>query len=312
MAKDFDIFLHRHLTECDLIIQSIPFRDGITVTNRIILDACLQGCKLMRIAAAQSNIELVARLDRMIKTCHEKLGLPTIMDASIELKAIGITHPTTEPIELSAKNLGTLATVLNNAEAEMVMSVEPLVTKIAKSLGRMNTQVVLGSDTVGALKKSILTLRTGMCLDTGLNGDLKTGLLLDVNTNITMDATLDSLCKRIGFDAAAGIEMTAIILGTRLSHSLGRAISGITIDSKVTGTKAKKIEAAEGIIQLMIDMTPILIKLIYPEDSDVVLGADITGSKLKRCRLLNEMDEFSLTDFDDMTLDEVDYVILAE
>lgn len=312
MAKDFDIFLHRHLTECDLIIQSIPFRDGITVTNRMILDACLQGCKLMRIAAVQSNMELVARLDRMIKTCHEKLGLPTIMDASVELKSIGITHPTTEPIELSAENLGTLATVLNNAEAGMVMYAEPLVTKIAKSLGRMNTQIVLDSDIIGTLKKSVLTLRSGMYLDAGLNGDLKTGLLLDVDTNITMDATLDSLCKRIGFDAVAGIEMTAIILGTRLFHSLGRAISGITIDSKVTGTKAKKIEAAEGIIQLMVDMTPILIKLIYPEDSDIVLRVDIAGSKLKRYRLLSEMDELSLADFDDMTLDEADYVILAE
>lgn len=80
-----------------------------------------------------------------------------------------------------------------------------------------------------------------MCLDAGLDGDLKKGLLLDINTDISMDATLSSLCKRIGFDAVAGIEMTAIILGTRLSHSLGRAISGITINSKVTGTKAKRL-----------------------------------------------------------------------
>lgn len=312
MAKDFDIFLHHHLTECDLIIQSIPFRDGITVTDRMILDACLQGCKLMRIAAAQSNMELVARLDRIIKTCHEKLDLPMVMDASAELKAMSVTHPIIEPMEISAENLGTLATVLNHAETGMVMSVEPLVTKIAKSLGHMNARIVLGSDTIGTLKKSILTLRSGMCLDAGLDGDLKKGLLLDINTDISMDATLSSLCKRIGFDAVAGIEMTAIILGTRLSHSLGRAISGITINSKVTGTKAKKIEAAGGIIQLMADMTPILIKLIHPEECDILLDADIIGSKLKRCRLLNEMDKFPLVDFDDMTLDEVDYVILAE
>lgn len=312
MAKDFDIFLHRHLTECDLVIQSIPFRDGITVTDRMILDACLQGCKLMRIAAAQSNMELVAQLDRIIKTCHERLGLQTVMDASAELKAMSITHPTIEPIELSAENLGMLATVLNRAEDKMVMSVEPLVTKIAKSLGRMNGQIVLAADTTGTLKKSILTLRSGMYLDAGLDGDLKKGLLLDIDTDISMDATLSSLCKRIGFDAAAGIEMTAIILGTRLSHSLGRAISGITINSKVTGTKARKFETAEGIIQLMADMTPILIKIIHPENRDILLGANVTGSKLKRHRLLSEMDELSLADFDDMTLDEMDYVILAE
>ena len=312
MAKDFDIFLHRHLTECDLFIQSIPFRDGISVTDRMILDACLQGCKLMRIAAAQSNIELVAQLDRMIKTCYEKLGASTIMDASVDFKVFSVMAPTSEPIVVSVENLGTLATALNRAEAGMVMSVSPLVTKIAKSLGHMKSPIILGADVTDTLKKSMLTLRSGMLLDAGLSGELKTGLLADINAEISMDATLASLCKRISFDAVAGIEMTAMILGTRMSHSLGRAISGITINSKVTGTKARKLEAADGIIQIMVDMVPILIKLIYPENNKLILKADVTGSKLKRYRLLSEMDDHSLEDFDNMTFDEVDYVILAE
>lgn len=312
MAKDFDIFLHRHLTECDLIIQSIPFRDGITVTDRMILDACLQGCKLMRIAAVQSGMEITARLDRMIKTCYEKLGASFAMDASVDLKALGIMSLDNEPMELTAENLGTLSTLLNRAEAGMVMSVEPLVTKIAKSLGHTETPVILDANVTDTLKKSLLTLRSGMLLDAELGGDLKTGLLLDVNTELSMDATLTSLCKRIGFDAVTGIEMTAMILGTRLSHSLGRAISGITIDSKVTGTKARKLEAADGIIQIMADMVPILIKLIHPEENHLVVNADVSGSKLKRYRLLEEMDDLTLEEIDDMTLDELDYVILAE
>lgn len=312
MAKDFDIFLHRHLTECDLIIQSIPFRDGITVTDRMILDACLQGCKLMRIAAARSGMDITARLDRMIKTCYEKLGVSFTMDASVDLRALSILSPGIEPIEFSIENLGTLSTLLNRVETGMVMSVEPLVTKISKSLGRMNAPIVLDANVTDTLKRSLLTLRSDTILGAELAGDLKTGLLLDVNTEITMDATLESLCKRLGFDAVAGIEMTAMILGTRLSHSLGRAISGITIDSKVTGTKARKIESAEGIIQLMANMVPILIKLIYPEEVSLLLDADVAGSKLKRYRLLNEMDGLPLDHFDGMTLDEVDYVILAE
>lgn len=311
MAKDFDIFLHRHLTECDLIIQSIPFRDGVTVTDRMILDACLHGCKLMRIAAVHSSAELVARIDRMIKICREKLSLPTMMDVSVGLKAIDVARPAVDPLLLSAENLGTLATVLNNAEAGMVVSTEPLVTKISKFLGHINTEIALGPDTISTLKKSILTLRSGMYLDAGLIGDLKTGLLLDIDTDISMDATLGGLCKRIAFDAAAGIEMAAIVLGTRISHSLGRAISGLAIDSKVTGTKAKKIEAAEGIIQLMADMAPILIGHIYPDENNVLLDADITGLEIKRYRLLSEMDDLSLEGFDNMALNEVDYVILS-
>ena len=43
MAKQFDVFLRRHLIECDILIQSLPYRDGISVTDRIIVDAVLQG-----------------------------------------------------------------------------------------------------------------------------------------------------------------------------------------------------------------------------------------------------------------------------
>lgn len=311
MAKDFDIFLHRHLTECDILIQSIPFRDGISITDRLILDAVLQGCKLMRVAAGQSNMELVARLDRMIKTCHERLGANTIMDASVALSAKSIMSPVNDPIELSAENLKTIVTMLNSAESDIVMSVEPLVTKISKSLGHMNTQIVSNADVVGDIKKSLLTLRSDTIWDSKLRGELKTGLL-DVNTAISMDATISNLCSRIGFDAVAGIEMAAIILGTRLSNSLGRAISGITIDSKVTGTKARKFEAAIGVIQTMENMTAILIKLIYPEMSRILIDAGLSGSLIKRYRLLNEMDSLTLSSLGDMTLDELDYVILAE
>lgn len=28
MAKEFDIYLNKRLTECDIIVYSIPFRDG--------------------------------------------------------------------------------------------------------------------------------------------------------------------------------------------------------------------------------------------------------------------------------------------
>lgn len=42
MPKEFDIFLKRHVIECDLLVYSIPYRDGISVTDRLILDAALE------------------------------------------------------------------------------------------------------------------------------------------------------------------------------------------------------------------------------------------------------------------------------
>ena len=310
MAKQFDVFLRRHLIECDILIQSLPYRDGISVTDRIIVDAVLQGCKLMRIAAAQSGIEVNAQIDRLIKTCLERLSLQTVMDASVDLKATNIAKPVNEPIVMDAKNLGTLETVLNRAEAGMVMAVNPLVTKIAKSLGQMNTGIVVGANVTDTLKKSILTLRADTTLDVEVQGELKIGLL-DLDTEICMDATLASLCKRIGFDAVAGIEMAVTCLGTKLYHSLGRGYSGISVDAKVTGTKARKIETAETIVQIMADMSAVLIKLIYPEDVDVWIDAEVSESQLKRYRLMSDLGDTTLEDLGDMTLDDFYYIILA-
>lgn len=33
MAKEFDIYLKRRITECDLIVYSLPYRDGL-ITNQ--------------------------------------------------------------------------------------------------------------------------------------------------------------------------------------------------------------------------------------------------------------------------------------
>lgn len=42
MAKEFDIYLNKRLTECDIIVYSIPFRDGFDRDEAsMILESCL-------------------------------------------------------------------------------------------------------------------------------------------------------------------------------------------------------------------------------------------------------------------------------
>ena len=51
MSKEFDIFLKKHIIECDLLIYSIPYRDGISVTDRLILNAALESYSLYKLVA---------------------------------------------------------------------------------------------------------------------------------------------------------------------------------------------------------------------------------------------------------------------
>ena len=72
--KEFDIFLNKRLTECDIIVSAIPYRDGLTIVNRMILECCLEAYLLHKFVAVQAGSELTSHIDRMIKTCHEKLN----------------------------------------------------------------------------------------------------------------------------------------------------------------------------------------------------------------------------------------------
>ena len=87
MAKEFDIYLRKHLVECDLLIYSIPYREGISVTDRLILEAALNNYVLQKFAAVQMGSELTSHIDKMIKLCLEKLNIGTSLNASATLGA---------------------------------------------------------------------------------------------------------------------------------------------------------------------------------------------------------------------------------
>lgn len=69
MAKEFDIYLNNRLTQCDIIVYSIPRQIGITAMNHIILESCLDNYLLQKFVAAQTSSELVAHIDDMSACC---------------------------------------------------------------------------------------------------------------------------------------------------------------------------------------------------------------------------------------------------
>ena len=79
MAKEFDIYLNNRLTECDIIVYSIPYRDGLTAIHKLILESCIESYTLYKFVAAQTNSELVQHIDEMLKTCYERLDYQCII-----------------------------------------------------------------------------------------------------------------------------------------------------------------------------------------------------------------------------------------
>ncbi len=307
MAKEFDIFLCDRLTECDLLIESIPYHDGISVTNRLILEAALRGCVLQKFAAVQMDSRLAVQLDHMIKLCLERLNLGTGVGASAAFEAHGTLYLENAPMVVSIENVKTLARAMIEAENGMYMAVEPLVTQVSTSTGRAALPLFAGAGVEGTVKHSLLSLRPALVPEAVLR-QIHQVSYIQADAPAVLDAALQSLCYQLCFDASAAVEIAALVLGTEIRHSLGVWYSGTALGAKVTGTNAQKFIAVQALVSVMQEAEGTLVKVLYPQESVSIADAQDLNADLKRHRLLEELDNNTLEDMDDMTLEDLDYV----
>ena len=136
MAKEFDIYLRRRLTECDLLVYSIPYRDGISVTSRLVLETLLSGYILYKFAAAQTGTEMNAHINQMMKLCLEKLSLGTELSVSASFESQAKLYLENTPVVIDTPTIDTLEQVLNEMESKLVLAAEPLAIQAASSTGR--------------------------------------------------------------------------------------------------------------------------------------------------------------------------------
>ena len=72
---------------------------------------------------------------------------------------------------------------------------------------------------------------------------------------------------------------------------------------------AKKYEAIQSTVEILAGITEKITQFMAPEKGGILLSAAATPI-LKRHRLLNEMDADTLLTYDDMALEDIDYIIL--
>lgn len=310
MAKEFDIYVQEHLLEHDLLIYSIPYLDGISVTNRIILETVLNGYLLRKFAAVQMGLKIEPQIDQMLKLCLEKLNLDTELNASADFEKHAKIYLENDPIIIDTKITNVSEQVFNNIDGGLVLTVEPLVTQVSSSTGRGDFPVIVDANVSNSLKHSLLDLKNTVFTNAEIN-QINQVDYIDVNAPVVIDSTLQSLCYNLILDASASMEIVALVLGTEVYHSLGGWYSGLTLNSKVISNWAQKFIVAETIMNVVVDATGKLVKVLYPNDSEVIIGTQNLNVDMKRYRLLNELDDLQLSDIDDMTLEELDYVWLT-
>lgn len=310
MAKEFNIYLRKHLMECDLLVYSIPYHDGISVTNRLILEAALNGYFLYKFAATQMETEIEAHIDQMIKLCLEKLSMGAELGASVDSEAHAKLYMENDPIVIDPQVVNILEHIFDNMESGLFLAIEPLDTQVASSTGRGKFPLLVDTGVAATLKHTLLNLRNTVTSNTVIE-QINQVDYVGVDAPIVIDSTLQSLCYKLMFDTAAAVEIVALVLGTEIRHSLGVWYNGLTLDSKVTGNWAQKFIVAKTVTTIMQEATGKLIKVLYPDDSATIIEAPNLNISMKRYRQLSDMDGLRLADIDGMTLGELDYVWLA-
>lgn len=310
MAKEFDIYLRKHLTECDLIVYSIPYHDGISVTNRLILEAALNSYILQKFAAVQMKSELTAHIDEMIKLCLEKLNMQTVLGVSAEFEAHSKLYLESSPLIIDTPAIEMAGRVMNEVDSGLVIAIEPLVTQVSASTGQGYFPLAVDASVTDTLKHSLLSLRASLVPDAEV-AQINQVDYIDIDSPTVIESSLQSLCYNLTFSASAAIEIVTLVLGTEIRHSLGRWYPGIAVNSRVRKTWAQKFIVANAVTAIMQEATGKLVKVLYPDDSVTVITSNAHAG-LKRYRLLFEMDDDTLSSYDDVSLGVLDYVILQE
>lgn len=309
MAKEFDIYLNNRLTECDILVYSIPYRDGLTAIHKLILESCIESYTLQKFVAMQTGSELVHHIDEMLKTCYERLSYATELDVTATFQTHYSLYSDTAGIIMSAECVETLSNLFAKAEFAMQLTAQPVMAYTGKSGGNAESSLVINAALEKDIKNSLLTVAPVVEIETSVLGTNKRSAI-SVSPGIDIACELTNLCYRFYNGAQAVIQMAADVLATELHYSLGEGTSAIEFSADIgDGDCSTKYEEFETAVIFVAEVVEAIRQFMHPELHGIAIGI-VVDPIMKRHRLLSEMDADNLSAYDDMLLEEIDYVII--
>lgn len=309
MAKEFDIYLNNRLTECDILVYSIPYRDGLTAIHKLILESCIESYTLQKFVAVQTGSELVHHIDEMLKTCYERLNYVTKLDVTATFQTHYSLYSDTAGIIVSAECVETLSNLFAKAESAMQLTAQSVMAYTGKSGGNAESSLVINAALEKDIKNSLLTVAPVVEIETSVLGTNKRSAI-SVSPGIDIACELTNLCYRFYNGAQAVIQMAADVLATELHYSLGEGTSAIEFSADIgDGDCSTKYEEFETAVIFVAEVVEAIRQFMHPELHSIAIGI-VVDPIMKRHRLLSEMDADNLSAYDDMLLEEIDYVII--
>lgn len=306
--KEYDIFLKKRLTEGTIIVYSLPFRDGVSAVNRVVLQAMLSYFSMQKKIAVANKSTLLAEIDEMLATVSEKIGDQVCLEASAALAIKYQNELEQAAMELDIPNFTLFAQSFFAFENQIGIQISRPVAYAKSSLGDAEGAIAVAAKSLAEGKQVFDTVQSQITFAAKAlafqKHDFESG-----SDAIGIDQTTPELLYRYTTGMEAAFTIVAGIGETEFHYSLGEGSHAIGIEVSDPQTLVEKKLQIQDTIEFFCDLVVETISLFAVSNDTEILMTLNAG--MKRHRLLSEMDDRTLSEIDDMTLEELDYIILA-
>lgn len=303
-----DISLNKRLTECDIVIYSMPFREGLTATERLVFDENVEHYTLQKLLSIPSGYKLVQAINNILETCNERLSLQTPLNAEATIQIHHVPELSQTNIVIGAVNTSNLAEAFARVLSDTAVEVSPVALAVAKPAGEGTSAVEPGVDNFGTVKQGNLSPSPATTIAADVIASEKQATL-NIESGINPSAEVANLCFIQYRSASTGVVVSADDLRADIYIPAGSGNNTVYISESVAGALAQKCETFNNGIKTLIAITDTIIRSVAPEGIGVTMNAQVTPL-LKRLSLLSEIDTNTLGSYDAQTLEDVDYIII--
>lgn len=307
----YDVYLKRRLTEIDVIITQLVQRDSFAMYDWLTLFATMDELEIRKALKVESEMILDTRLEDFLEYVHEKINSDMYLNASADLLRQVLAEGETEMV-LSADEMDILEKSFISSDSVLEISVSPLDYYIAHSFGRVEFNMEMLINDLQTLKYSLEKFENQFVLSADVDFSSQKNIDIEELSMFLNVAPTDIFyLLTIGGNAVTNLYAQPLdeYILKKVLHDLDAQLTLSASADDVWGM-IKGI-GIEDVLNIFTEIAETLIQFVYPTTADMIISCEGSAG-LKRYRLLSEMDDHALSDFDDMTLEEVDYVILTE
>lgn len=305
----YDVYLQNRLTEMDAIITQLVQRDSFSAYNVMYLFCSMEELKLYKTMSGETSMEINVQLNHLLKTVKELMNSRMYLSARADLSSQVFSGGQVD-LEMQVSQTDIREESFTGGSSVLEIFTAPLDYYIAHSFGTVDFDIQLEADWLSLVKEGFERIESEI------------QLLIDAEFSSSKIAEfepvdMEILVSKVGLFYLAVISgelvlnLSASPLGdyilNKVLHNLNSEMTLSAINEKTPSLE--KFTGTESLLQMLVSMAEILIQLVAMKQVDLILDCE-ASTTLRTYRFVSEMDNFNISDFDDMKLSEIDFKII--